>query len=878
MGAMMVEMGTRTRRFMGSRPCRKVLPLVLARGTRPGNTCRRLNCALSNRSGDDQGPERPKQTPGGPTTTRRRESRREAGGGGIDRDHGGMAADVGIEALVEEAAEVNQSLSRQGDQGAQGRGPGRGRGRGRNRSRREARSRQAIRANVSGVLRAKIKKAKTSDKVWGILLRHERNMSVSLVCLAAVRLRRLSKRRNTSDNGRVRSRGERVLVSLVRRRLPSMNTKHVATILHSMAALRLSVDDGDLAASLIDRFVLLVDGANGQAIGNMVWACGKLGRFPDKESLERILRRLLSVSGECNSQNFSNTLWALGTMAEQGRGDVVSDPTLELLLSCYVCKLSESVPQGMSNVLWALARLGYEPGGDVVQRIVRELLSRPRDQMKPQDLANALWSLGRLRCDVGVEDLAALASSSVEMIETFNPQELSLTLWGLARTDPSLLHDDEYARILRAVVAKCHTFNAQALSTTLWAVGKIGRVPPPDHMYSLTEAVLTRLGRFTPQGLSNVLWAMTSLSYSPGPVALREISAEVSRKAKRIPGKSLASIMKSFALLQYTPADAAMRGINDAFLMQLPDCAPQSLCLLLWSYASLGQSPGTRVLDELHARCWELLPECTVAQQANQLWCYATLSYDPGQDFVTELSSRFASSLDEASPQSIANLVWAVASLGYALGNVQEAALVMEILRRCQRSEFSGQELTNLVWALAVMGAGGDGFSDVWGRAADAVMSAGEAKGRQKQLAQLFHSKLLLRGDYALPGDLGNEAEGAWREIVSSKEPVLSRFHHQVSACLGRLGVHHDCEVYTQNGYLSVDILLEGAGGSKVVVEVDGPSHFSSNTLKTNGSTLTRNELLRRWGYDLVSVPFFKWPAEEGNQDAFMRKALGCVL
>ena len=113
---------------------------------------------------------------------------------------------------------------------------------------------------------------------------------------------------------------------------------------------------------------------------------------------------------------------------------------------------------------------------------------------------------------------------------------------------------------------------------------------------------------------------------------------------------------------------------------------------------------------------------------------------------------------------------------------------------------------------------------------------------------------------------------------MSSKEPVLSRFHHQVSACLGRLGVHHDCEVYTQNGYLSVDILLEGAGGSKVVVEVDGPSHFSSNTLKTNGSTLTRNELLRRWGYDLVSVPFFKWPAEVGNQDAFMRKALGCVL
>jgi hypothetical protein len=45
----------------------------------------------------------------------------------------------------------------------------------------------------------------------------------------------------------------------------------------------------------------------------------------------------------------------------------------------------------------------------------------------------------------------------------------------------------------------------------------------------------------------------------------------------------------------------------------------------------------------------------------------------------------------------------------------------------------------------------------------------------------------------------------------------------------------------------------------KIAIEVDGPHHFTANTLAVTGEMLARQKLLKARGWAVISVPFFRW-------------------
>lgn len=65
----------------------------------------------------------------------------------------------------------------------------------------------------------------------------------------------------------------------------------------------------------------------------------------------------------------------------------------------------------------------------------------------------------------------------------------------------------------------------------------------------------------------------------------------------------------------------------------------------------------------------------------------------------------------------------------------------------------------------------------------------------------------------------------AWESDVEST--IVSKLHSEVSAVMSGLNVPHDIERITEDGLFSADILIEDV---KVIVEVDGPHHFTVNT------------------------------------------------
>jgi hypothetical protein len=63
-------------------------------------------------------------------------------------------------------------------------------------------------------------------------------------------------------------------------------------------------------------------------------------------------------------------------------------------------------------------------------------------------------------------------------------------------------------------------------------------------------------------------------------------------------------------------------------------------------------------------------------------------------------------------------------------------------------------------------------------------------------------------------------------------------------------------EQATDDGLFSIDIAVQLPDGSRLAVEVDGPSHFLSNSPgRIDGATLLRNRMLEARGWRVVSVP-----------------------
>jgi len=88
-------------------------------------------------------------------------------------------------------------------------------------------------------------------------------------------------------------------------------------------------------------------------------------------------------------------------------------------------------------------------------------------------------------------------------------------------------------------------------------------------------------------------------------------------------------------------------------------------------------------------------------------------------------------------------------------------------------------------------------------------------------------------------------------------------------------------EYWEQNLWYSVDAALPAY---KLAIEADGPTHYSTNTLRPLGHTLLKRRLLKQLGWVVVNIPLFEWldisvGGCESDREAYLvskiEKALG---
>ena len=72
--------------------------------------------------------------------------------------------------------------------------------------------------------------------------------------------------------------------------------------------------------------------------------------------------------------------------------------------------------------------------------------------------------------------------------------------------------------------------------------------------------------------------------------------------------------------------------------------------------------------------------------------------------------------------------------------------------------------------------------------------------------------------------------------------------------------------------------MLSTLAGEKICIEVDGPHHFSTNTLKPSGENLARQRLLQARGWAVASIPFFKWSGKDDDDHVKLLQKVRVVL
>lgn len=383
---------------------------------------------------------------------------------------------------------------------------------------------------------------------------------------------------------------------------------------------------------------------------------------------------------------------------------------------------------------------------------------------------------------------------------------------------------------------------------TMWALAKLGE----RDLFTECESLLTPLmlrhllaGRCSEQNVSNILISASNLGVELHKPLLKQLLTQLKSKSRDCSAQALANSLNALANWQM---DAEFADLAEeiapqlARFDQLPLANAQAASTVLWSHAACLvelESEGMRaVLKALEAD----VAKANTRDIPFTFYAFAVLDHAAPPSLLAALLDRTLS-LRKArtwNPQELCTAIYALAVLGCVTSrDMLEMSTYWETVtvlhERLQRLEGDGGmspiDLSMLVQA--------------WLLFDSEPINASGAKADKRKLI----SKQLW--------DRAVESRVKSLEIVRKEKSEFAKLiGRELKEWLGEgIEVRDEIPVGV-NGLLQVDFLMT-VEGKQVVVECEGPSHFTSKR-RVTGPTQARNLLLGREGFAVVDLPHFE--------------------
>ncbi|BDA46187.1 probable RAP domain-containing protein, chloroplastic [Coccomyxa sp. Obi] len=596
------------------------------------------------------------------------------------------------------------------------------------------------------------------------------------------------------------------VMSVVQQDLDKFDAVCMATALHTLASMRASAQQ---YSALFERQEVLrlmhvigtrLSEFTARNLSNSLWALAKMGHNPGEAMLNAMAAEVAKKFGGCNAQNLANIAWSYATLSH--------NPGEELLEAIAVQaekKLAEFSPQNISNLLYAFAKLEYKPNAFLEQA----------------------------------------SQAAVPILTNFTPQALSNTVWALSKLDT--LDETLFTAIVQQVLEKLTRFNAQNVANTVWGFANLGFDPGQQLWDAVAQNSNYTMHDYSPQNIANVLWSYAKMGKRYEDL-LSSASAHAAHTMSAFQPQSVANFCWAFATLNVAPSNQCLTALAEHANHTLKQFSPQNISNTAWAVATLQfkhLTLMTNVASEVTARLSSAESSAFSRQHlANLIWSFATLELDPGPAFLRAVANAMAERASNCNPQEISNTVWAYAKLRFYDAAVMDT-FANEAMRRIE--EFSQQ---NLLCS-----------EEIWKGIMSQIDTLGIAPEDlpEEALTQIYQAYLLMRVDQPdvqliMPPKLLPAAHHTWLE--SCKNVRISALHRDVARVLTEYSISHNIEHVTEDELFSVDIALPD---EKIAIEVDGPHHFTANTLAVTGEMLARQKLLKARGWAVISVPFFRW-------------------
>ena len=527
------------------------------------------------------------------------------------------------------------------------------------------------------------------------------------------------------------------------------------------------------------------------------------------------------LEGESRSFNEVNiSTWIYQCAKQSNASELFQDPRFETTKTVLLEQLSQFGSQSFSNTAWAFATVGMFDR-DVFGRIAEEIRAR-RDlrDFNPQDLSNTAWTFAKAEMfDRDVFGKIAEEIRARRGLRDFKPRELSNTAWAYATAE--MFDRGIFERIAGEIRARrdLRDFNPQDLSNTAWTFAK-AEMFDRDVFGKIAEEIRARrdLRDFNPQDLSNTAW-----TFAKAEMFDRGVFGKIAEEIR------------------------ARRGLRDF--------KPQELSNTVWAFATaemFDRDVFGKIAEEIRAR--RDLRDFNPQDLSNTAWTFAKAEMfdrDVFGKIAEEIRAR--RDLRDFNPQDLSNTAWTFAKAEMfdrgVFGKIAE-----EIRARRDLRYFNPQNLSNTAWALAIYCV----------YLADKSTEACLKEIVQNLLARVSHGSLSLedRSQVGLAAAFFKietdclDVQASSSSRVSNLEREVQRYLPQEfipQKDLGRECAHHIADFYHE-----ID---------RMVIEVDGPSHFYLESNKPLVHTILRNAILERHGFKVKSICYRDWDRLHSKED-----------
>ncbi|RDX79002.1 RAP domain-containing protein, chloroplastic, partial [Mucuna pruriens] len=428
---------------------------------------------------------------------------------------------------------------------------------------------------------------------------------------------------------------------------------------------------------------------------------------------------------------------------------------------------------------------------------------------------------------------------------------------------------------------------------------------PSDHRkeFNLNKAITEAQ---TADGVLEVTYetiVAVAKGLSPSPLSPLNIATALHRIARNM---EKVSMMRTRRLAFARQREMSM--LVGIAMTALPECSAQGISNISWALSKIGgELLYLSEMDRIAEVALTKVGEFNSQNIANTAGAFAAMQHS-APDLFSELSKRASDIIHTFQEQELSQLLWAFASLYEPVDPIFDS-LDTVFKDHCQLRGWIGEKTSNkheqisvdrggasngslgspvltltrdqlgtIAWSYAVLGQlDRSFFSYIW-----KTLSHYE----EQRVSELYREDIMFASQVhlvnqclklefphlqlSLCGELEDKVAVAGK-TKRFNEKVTSSFQKEVGRLLVSTGLEWVKE-YVVDGYSLDAVLID----KKLALEIDGPTHFSRNTVVPLGHTMLKRRYITAAGWKVVSLSHQEWEELQGafEQVEYLRNIL----